>query len=250
MTFMQLGQAWLNLTWYQVMLCGMLFFAAIYCLFVGLTLFLTRYVLPFFRYGGWLNTTPIASGQVRRELTLSALSILILGIGTIVPWGRLKWHWAGLATQADAWRVFGGLLALMLWNEVHFYLNHRALHLGWLKRYHLAHHRSVVTTPWSTYAFHPVEAMMLGSVLLLPMLVHDFTFAALLFTPILSLTFNSIGHSNYDFLPSAERDRWWLNGARRHHQHHVQYKGNYGFMFPFMDRLMGTALPIDTGKIH
>jgi Delta7-sterol 5-desaturase len=137
---------------------------------------------------------------------------------------------------------------LVVWNEAHFYVCHRALHLPALRRFHLPHHRSIVTTPWATYAFHPIEALMLGSVLLIPMLLHDFSFAALIATPLFSLLFNNIGHSNYDFLPGAAKDRWWLNGARRHHQHHVSYHGNYGFMFPFIDRWLGTALPID--KAH
>ncbi|MEO6854855.1 MAG: sterol desaturase family protein, partial [Rhodoferax sp.] len=52
------------------------------------------------------------------------------------------------------------------------------------------------------------------------------------------------------FLPDADRDRWWLNGARRHHLHHACYQGNFGFMFPFMDRLCGTALPPDAAQVH
>ncbi len=89
---------------------------------------------------------------------------------------------------------------------------------------------------------------MLGNVPLLPMLLHDWSIQALLTLPVFSIVFNNIGHSNYDFLPDAKRDRWWLNAARRHHLHHACFHGNYGFMFPFMDRLFGTALSTDAAQ--
>ena len=91
---------------------------------------------------------------------------------------------------------------------------------------------------------------MLGNVILLPMLVYDFHFYSLMSVPIFSIVFNNIGHSNYDFLPDFHQDRWWLNGARRHHLHHACYQGNYGFMFPFMDRLLKTALAPNAADVR
>jgi len=96
----------------------------------------------------------------------------------------------------------------------------------------------------------PGFASMVHGVLIVPMLLHSFGTWSLLTLPVFSITFNNISHSNYDFLPDADRDRWWLNAARRHHLHHACFHGNYGFMFPFMDRLFGTALGPDVAKIH
>ena len=84
-----------------------------------------------------------------------------------------------------------------------------------------------MTTPFSTYSFHPLEAVLLGNVILLPMLLHDFSFAALLSLPVMSLLLNNLGHSNYDFAPAAGHDHW-LSASRRHHLHHIRYHGNYG----------------------
>jgi Delta7-sterol 5-desaturase len=239
---------WQNLVWYHVAWIGVVFFASIYLLFGAVNWLLTHRILPTLGHGGWLNNKPLPAGQIRRELLLSTSSILIFGVGTLVPWAMVQIGWSHIESHASALKIAIEILVLVVWNEAHFYTCHRALHLPALRRFHLPHHRSIVTTPWATYAFHPIEALMLGSVLLIPMLLHDFSFAALVATPLFSLLFNSIGHSNYDFLPGAAKDRWWLNGARRHHQHHVSYHGNYGFMFPFIDRWLGTALPID--KAH
>lgn len=235
----------LDLTWYQVVAFGLAYFSAIYLLLGALTLWLTRRVLPALGHGSVLDRRAVPTGQLAREWRLSALSIVIFGTGLLVPWWLLKLGWARIDDQAGALQIALEVLALTLWNEVHFYANHRLLHTRWFKRFHLPHHRSVVTTPWATYSFHPLEAVLLGNVILLPMVLHDFSLPALLALPIISLVFNNIGHSNYDFLPGAAHDRWWLNGARRHHLHHACYSGNFGFMLPFMDRWFGTNLPPD-----
>jgi Delta7-sterol 5-desaturase len=231
--------------WYEVMAVGIAFFATLYFGVGGLNYFLSRHILPAISYGAILDPRPIGEGQIARELRQSSLSILIFGTGLVVPWGILHLGWARLASDASAWQIALEIFILVVWNEIHFYLNHRLLHTPWLRRFHVPHHRSIVTTPWSSYSFHPIEMMLLGNVILLPMLLHDFSFYSLMAVPVFSIVFNNIGHSNYDFLPDAEQDRWWLNGARRHHLHHACYHGNYGFMFPFMDRLLRTELKGD-----
>jgi sterol desaturase/sphingolipid hydroxylase (fatty acid hydroxylase superfamily) len=63
--------------------------------------------------------------------------------------------------------------------------------------------------------------------------------------PILSLTYNVIGHGNVRALPR----RWqWLSNAHDHHLHHACHRGNYGFLFTFMDRLFATQLPVDAAR--
>ena len=236
--------------WHEVAIAGWLYFQTIYFAAALLNLSATRIVLPAMRHGGILDPRAIPRDQLRRELTLSQLSIALFGVGILFPWTLIRLGWAAFAQSPSSWRIALEIVALIAWNEVHFYINHRLLHTRWLRSFHTAHHRSMVTTPWATYSFHPVEALMLGNVLIFPMLVHDFSFVALLCLPIFSIVFNSIGHSNYDFLPDFHKDRWWLNGSRRHHLHHACFNGNYGFMLPFMDRLGGTTLPADSINIR
>jgi lathosterol oxidase len=231
---------------WQMIIAGWIFFAAIYVIFGSVNWLLTRYILPGLGIGRTLDPRPLAKGQLQRELGLSSLSILIFGAGMIFPWGILQLGWANLAVDPTTLQIALEIIALLIWNEVHFYINHRLLHTAWLRGLHLPHHRSVVTTPWSTYSFHPVEAAMLGNVILWPMLVHDFSAIALLSLPLLSLVFNNIGHSNYDFRPHGKG--LWREASRRHHLHHACFNGNFGFMFPFMDHLLKTSLPADAAE--
>lgn len=236
------GQAWAALPAWQAMAWGLAYFATIYGVFCGGTWLLVRYLLPALRIGRPIDTRPLQPGQLAWELRLSSVSLLVFGIGSVVPWWFVQRGWASLA-EATSWpRILVEMAVLLVWNDIHFYANHRLLHLPALRRFHQHHHRSRVTTPFSTYSFHPLEAVLLGNVILLPMLVHDFSFAALLSLPVMSLLLNNLGHSNYDFAPGVGHDHW-LAASRRHHLHHARYHGNYGFLFNFMDRWCRTRLP-------
>jgi sterol desaturase/sphingolipid hydroxylase (fatty acid hydroxylase superfamily) len=228
-----------------VALGGVAYFAAIY-IAAALIAGGVRAALLSSGRGRVLDPRAAPPGQVAREQRQSAVSILIFGVGLLLPWAMVVHGWADVHSTNPPLRVLLELLALLIWNDIHFYAVHRTLHHPQLLRHvHAEHHQSVVTTPWSTYAFHPVEALLLGSVLLPPMLVWSFTPLALALLPILSLTYNVIGHGNVRALPR----RWqWLSNAHDHHLHHACHRGNYGFLFTFMDRLFGTQLPHDAAR--
>ena len=244
---MQWGEQFVSLSATEAMGWGLAFFGSIYVVFGCATWLLTQHILPGLGRGATLDPRPLPRGQLRRELGLSLVSILIFGTGMIFPWGLLQLGWAQLTPHASATRIVLEILALVIWNDVHFWINHRLLHTRWLKRFHVPHHRSVVTTPFATYAFHPVEAIMLGNVILLPMVVHNFSFWSLASVPLFSLFFNCIGHANYDFFPRVSYAHWFA-ASRRHHLHHACYNGNYGFQFTFMDRLFRTRLKSDAAQ--
>ena len=156
-----------------------------------------------------------------------------------------------LGARAGLWTVVplrspGGVALeiafLVLWNDVHFYAIHRLLHGRWLFQHiHREHHRAIRPTPFSTYAMHPVEAALLGSVMVLVQPFHAFSLPTLLLFPLVSLAMNNLGHMNYDLVP--RRGIWHpLAATRRHERHHRHVTGNYGFLLPVLDRWLGTDI--------
>jgi len=238
-----MGEAFLAFAPWQVVLAGVLWFSALYFGFALLTSALTR-ALARIGYGRVLDARPLPQAQVRCEVGDSLVSIAVFGVGMLVPWGLLRLGWARLAHDPSLGRIALETAALFFWNELHFYASHRLLHTKWLRRFHGAHHQSHTATPFSTYALHPVEAALLGSVPLLPMLAHDFSLQALAALTVLSIALNNLGHSNYEFSGRAPA-RGWRAASRRHHLHHACYHGNYGFLLGVFDRLAGTLLPLD-----
>ncbi len=235
------GGAFAALPAWAAVASGLGFFATLYVAICGGNWLLTRHVLPTLGWGRPIDPRPLQPRQVRREIRASLVSVAIFGVGTALPWWFLQQGWAGLAVAPGGLRILAEIALLLAWNEVHFYASHRLLHTRPFRRWHGAHHRSVVATPWSTYSFHPVEAMLLGNVILWPMLVHDFSFAALLALPVASLVLNTLGHANYDYAPGVGDDHW-LAASRRHQLHHARSHGNYGFLATSLDRWFGTRI--------
>jgi sterol desaturase/sphingolipid hydroxylase (fatty acid hydroxylase superfamily) len=149
---MTAAQAFTELDAWQVMAWGLAFFGSLYLAGGWGMTALTRW-LQRRGTGRVLDTRPLKPDQLRREWRQSLHSVLIFGIGMIVPWGFLQLGWARLEPYAGPWRIAAEIVVLLIWNDVHFWINHRLLHTRLLGRFHGDHHRSIVTTPWSTYSF-------------------------------------------------------------------------------------------------
>lgn len=222
-------------------------FTGLYFGFAGLGLVLRGYLLPAMGIGHVLSEQAPRPGQVRREVIASLVTIFVFGIqgvGQLLLW---RTDMIAIVWEASAMVITGDLVLVFVWNELHFYVCHRALHTRWLLRHvHRVHHASVVPTPFSTYSFHWIEAALLGSVMLTAMLWHDFHVLALLALPVISIAGNMLGHLDYDPFPGAH-ERRFVAMARRHQQHHARSKGNYGFLLSWLDRWLGTEL-LDPAK--
>ncbi len=218
-------------------------FAGIYFSSAALTWWLTRRLLPARGIGRIIDQRALRPGQIADEVRRSLVSVLVFaayGVVTVFAdrAGVVEIRW---------WETPGrfalDLLLLTIWNEVHFYGCHRLLHTKWFYRHvHVAHHRSLVATPFSTYSFHWFEATLLSSVMILLLLVYDLGIGAVLVFPLISLALNSIGHMNYAVFPQRPVNAL-LAGCRRHALHHSRNVGNFGFYLPWLDRWLGTRVP-------
>lgn len=214
------------------------FFAAIYFAFAGSAWVLSRYVLPAAGLGRMVDERPLRDGQIGREIRRSLVSIGVFGALTVVQVLAYRSGWIRLNENASALAIAVQTVVLLLWNEVHFYACHALLHRRWFYRHvHRIHHESVVATPFATYSFHWLEALLLGSVMMFAMLAYDFHPLALGSLPLFSLFFNTIGHWNYDVFGGQLR-----SASVEHARHHSRVGGNYGFYLPWLDRLFGTHL--------
>ncbi|WP_127579862.1 sterol desaturase family protein [Paenibacillus koleovorans] len=208
-------------------------FSGLYFGFAWLTLHLP---------GHKIDHRPLRKNQIRNEIGLSMISIACFsGIAVVTKWlvelGILEVTW-----EIVWWKLPLEIAVLFFWNEIHFYLCHRLLHTSWLYRHvHVRHHRSVVPTPYSTYSFHFVEALLLGSVMTTALLFYPFSLVSLMTLPLMSIILNALGHLNADLFPSRPLSHP-LAFARRHSMHHSQNSGNYGFFLPWFDMWFRSAI--------
>src|SRR5262249_45322876 len=156
----------------------------------GLGWWLTRKLLPDWGIGAIIDLGPLRDGQIAKEIRRSLVSI-----GVFAGYGWLATHaylhgWVDVAWQGSGTRLRAEILLLFVWNEIHFFICPRLLHTRWLYRHvHRVHHESVTPTPFSTYSFHWLEAVLLGSVMITAMMWHTFSIWPLMFLPVMSLLF-------------------------------------------------------------
>jgi sterol desaturase/sphingolipid hydroxylase (fatty acid hydroxylase superfamily) len=174
------------------------------------------------------------AGQVREELLFSCLSILIFAGQAVVLVWALRKGWVQIAEGRPLWQLCWELPVLYVWNELHFFAVHRLLHWPPLYRaVHIRHHRSVVTTPFSAYSFHPVESFLLGSVMPLALLLHPFSAAALLGLTMMSLALNVAGHLPHERIPHVFA--FAIPHARYHNHHHRHFHAHFAFSLAPLD---------------
>lgn len=212
--------------------------------FAGMYAVMTSGFWAWSRHGTRLTVVddrPLRPGQIRKEITASLVSVVMFALLAGMTFAALRSGWLAVEGAVSVPRWFLEVLALMVWNEVHFYAMHRLLHTKPLYRHvHAEHHQSIVVTPFAGWRFHWFEALLLGAVMPLAMIVHDFSVWSLLMLPPLSLFWNTVGHSNA--MPQWPMLAWLAGASQRHAAHHRLVKGNYGFAMPYLDRWLGTRI--------
>ena len=120
------------------------------------------------------------------------------------------------------------------------YWIHRYLHHPYLYFLHKPHHRWLVSTPFASHAFHPID----GFAQSLPYHIYTFIFPIerkLYLCLFMFVNFWTISiHDN----ATAYHGKI-INGAEHHNIHHRMFNYNYGQYFTLWDRLCGTHLLVD-----
>ncbi len=192
-------------------------------------------------------TRPPLGADIRREIALSVMTILIFGaVGAATVLAR-KAGYTQMYFRIEnyGWPWFFASIAIAIFlHDAYFYWTHRLMHHPRLFRlFHRAHHLSTNPTPWAAYAFDPLEAVVQASIFPIAVTVMPMHPLAFFSFMVWQLAFNVAGHAGYEFHP-----RWlldsrvgkFLNTPTNHIMHHEHFRGNYGLYFNLWDRLMGT----------
>ncbi|MEO0492461.1 MAG: sterol desaturase family protein [Actinomycetota bacterium] len=145
----------------------------------------------------------------------------------------------GSIPQVDVWWSITLLaIATPFIGGVHFYANHRLLHVDPLYRwFHSLHHRNVNTGPWSGVSMHPGEHVLYLSLPFVFLVTpgHPYLVA---FSMVWLLIAPSPSHSGFH--------RWKMFGTDVaggdifHNLHHRYFEVNYGLSLVPMDKWFGT----------
>lgn len=191
----------------------------------------------------------IVKKQIRSEIKNSILNLMI---GFLVTFTAMMFKGdptnltAAFNKSVDVIPFLLTILSLYFFNDLWFYLWHRALHTHILFRYvHSIHHRSKAVNPFSSYSMHLIEGFLFTA-WVIPILIWIPIDLRTLFVMQIFGTINNImSHLGYEFLPAKLIKipiLKNLNTATYHSMHHLYYNGNYGLLTRVWDRMFGTEL--------
>lgn len=173
--------------------------------------------------------------QIRFEMLHSLKSIFIFGFSAFPVIYLVRMNAIVLAPDTPL-NIFIGVLVLTVWNEIHFFVVHRTMHIPFfMKHVHSVHHKSITPTVYSVYSFHWFEALLLSTVPLTLVIFMPLAPIAIFIYPLASILLNYAGHCNYRFGKGKGAD-WKLFGTN-HNAHHAKFTKNYGFASNLLDKL-------------
>ena len=195
------------------------------------------------------SKTRVNAKQIGYEIR-HTIPVLMVGTGIAVAVSLLQASGHTKLTieaQSIGWPMITvTFMALIIFSDAWFYFWHRLLHHPKLFRHvHAVHHKSVDVNPFSSYSFHWLEGFLMGAWILPVVLYVPIYIPMLGVLQGIGLANNVMSHLGYEFLP-----RWlirvpglrWMNTSTFHNLHHTSLNGNYGLMFRFWDRQLGTEL--------
>lgn len=189
-----------------------------------------------------------SSNQLKNEIFYSLLTLLLYsGTSGIV----LYWYQAGITkiyldiNDYGILYLIGSVFLMIALHDTYFYWTHQFMHrYKWLYQFHKIHHQSHNPTPWTAFAFHPVEALLsLGIIPLIIFFIPTHPLALLLFLTFMT-AYNVMIHLGYSLFPKKSFFDFigkWKNTTANHDLHHeIGGAFNYGLYSSIWDRMMGT----------
>lgn len=130
----------------------------------------------------------------------------------------------------------------LLFTDFGVYLIHRGLHHPFLyKRLHKPHHKWIVSTPFASHAFHPLDGFLQSA----PYHIFPFIFPLHKVSYLLLFIFVNMWtvmiHDGYFVL-----NNFIVNGTACHTIHHLYFNYNYGQYTTLWDRIGGSYRQPDT----
>jgi lathosterol oxidase len=187
------------------------------------------------------------SKQLRREFIYSMSTVAIFASVGLCVYVLAINGWVTIYKDVSQ---FGWLYAiastvfLIVLHDAYFYWTHRLLHTTWFfRRVHSVHHRSRNPSPWASYAFHPIEALIQAAYLPLVLAFVPAHATVLFIVMVHMLLRNALGHSGFEIYPRNAVRRWpwsWLTSTTHHQLHHERMEANFGLYFSWWDRWLGT----------
>lgn len=185
--------------------------------------------------------------QIKKELILSSYSALIFSVVGMTVLVLYQLGFTKVYTDLNEyplWYIPVSIVIYLLLHDFYYYGLHKWMHSSpLLRKFHMAHHKSVRTTAFTSFSFHPVESLLQAVILPAIIMVLPMSVVAVFISLFLMTLSAIINHAGLEIYPRGKYfgfvNKLFI-GATHHDHHHRNLKKNFGLYFTFWDRWMKT----------
>jgi Delta7-sterol 5-desaturase len=181
--------------------------------------------------------------QILREIRWSLSSSIIFAILSLGCYYLYQQGYTAIYTEVDRYSLGYTLvtpLIILLLYETYYYWLHRWMHLPQVfKLIHKVHHESIQPTVFTSFSFHPMEALL--QFLFFPLLIMVLPIHPLILGIVLMILTVSalINHSGVEVFGTGKFVKHFI-GANHHDLHHTEFRSNFGLYLTYWDKWMKT----------
>lgn len=189
------------------------------------------------------NLNPVSRELIRKDQKYSVISSFIFaffGALIIELWKTGETAIYTDLSSSDLFYIPLSLIVYLFIHDTYFYWTHRLLHKKALMKFHIVHHYSKIPTAWTSFSFHPVEALIQAIIIPVLIFIIPIHVGALAFVLMMMTFFGLTNHLGYEIFPAWLEKRLFMITATHHQKHHDNLKRNYGLYFTVWDHLMTT----------
>jgi Delta7-sterol 5-desaturase len=185
--------------------------------------------------------------QKSREVMWSALSSLIFaGLSVLTFYFYQKGFtriYTHLAERSILYFLASIPIYLILYESYYYWL-HRWMHKPSVFRIvHKVHHQSIHPTVFTSFSFHPLEAVLQFIFLPVALAIIPIHYYALGIVLLIWTVSAVVNHAGAEIFPknfTRHPIGKWMIGSTHHDLHHKEFKTNFGLYLTFWDRWMKT----------
>lgn len=182
----------------------------------------------------------------QRDIFFSALTVAIFAVVALLSFRVLRPYNILFDSLNDqpVWYWLLTIIPVFFIHDFYFYWMHRLMHQPKLFRYiHNVHHQSTNPSPWTAYAFHPLEAILEAFIITILVFTVPTHAAVIVAFMLFQIVYNVYGHLGFELFPGGFHKTAigrHINTSVAHNLHHHKFNGNYGLYTLLWDRLFGT----------
>ena len=146
--------------------------------------------------------------------------------------------------QFGLFYFFGSVALYLALYETYYYWLHRWMHQPHVFRVvHKIHHESIHTSAFTSFSFHPLEALLQFIFLPVMIMIIPIHVGALVAILVVMTVSAIVNHAGVEIYPKGFYTHplgKWLIGSSHHDLHHKEFRSNYGLYFTVWDKWMKT----------